>query len=53
MRQGLKTLQVRAGTVSRGHTRKGKVSGSCEAGGKNTEGEAEKPPFFVFGSRMV
>ncbi len=48
MRQGVKTLQVRAGTVSRGHTHKGKVSGSHEAGGANREREAEKPPFFAF-----
>jgi hypothetical protein len=53
MRQGLKTLQVRAGTVSRGHTHKGKVSGGREAGGKNTKREAEKPPFFAFGACMV
>ena len=48
MRQGVKTLQVRAGTVSRGHTHKGKVSGSHEAGGANREREAERPPFFAF-----
>lgn len=48
MRQGVKTLQVRAGTVSRGHTHKGKVSGSHEAGGESREREAERPPFFAF-----
>lgn len=47
MRQGVKTLQVRAGTVSRGHTHKGKVSGSHEAGGENGEREALCLPFLL------
>lgn len=47
MRQGLKTLQVRASTVYRGQTLKGKISGSYEAGSKNMEREVARPPFFI------
>jgi len=46
MRQGVKALQVRAGTVYRGHAHKGKVSGRYEAGSNNTEKEVDVASFF-------